>query len=94
LTKSKGEKNMRPYILEFAEEQVECPPVAFHYDDNLSLNVIDTLDGPFPVVEVGVGELQAKMGTLTRVEGEGCDASVALGPFMSKTFVEQEQDDR
>lgn len=82
---------MRPLILDFAVDRIgEYNPI-FQYDDNLSLNVVDTENGKIPFIDISNENLI--LTTKTKVSGEVDDEGLSLLELQTKTRVKQEADD-
>lgn len=83
---------MRPLILDYTTDRIgEYNPI-FEYDDNLSLNIVNTKKGKIPFMDIQNTDLL--LITKTRVIGEADDDSnICLLELETKTKVMQERDD-
>lgn len=83
---------MKPFILKFAEKQIDSPAtVVHHYSFEKSLNVV-AVDGTTKAL-IELGSIESVVSTKTRVARESDDVHSELLEASTKTKVQREGDD-
>ncbi len=84
-----NEENIIPYLARFAVLRTKIPPLRGWYSPETSMWMLDTADGPRPVIECDRASLE--MLTKTRVRSEADDDPTL--ELMTKTEANEERDD-